>query len=199
MKRNKYSIYVHSLKQLIIFLLFCFISAEKQQKNRTVFYNYSAINIDGDTIQMSEYKNKKILLVNVASKCGYTSQYKDLQKLHENYYNKLIVLGFPSNDFLGQEPGNNSDIKAFCQREYGITFQMFEKIHVKGKKQHPLYQWLTDDKKNGWNNKKPTWNFCKYLIDEEGNLIEYFGPSINPLDSMIVKHINKKQQLLLPP
>jgi len=190
---------VHSLKQLIIFLLFCFISAEKQQKNRTVFYNYSAINIDGDTIQMSEYKNKKILLVNVASKCGYTSQYKDLQKLHENYYNKLIVLGFPSNDFLGQEPGNNSDIKAFCQREYGITFQMFEKIHVKGKKQHPLYQWLTDDKKNGWNNKKPTWNFCKYLIDEEGNLIEYFGPSINPLDSMIVKHINKKQQLLLPP
>ena len=108
------------------------------------FYDYSAISIDGDTVHMKEFNGKKILIVNVASKCGYTSQYTDLQILHEKYSDHISVLGFPSNNFFRQEPGTNEAIQKFCKREFGVTFPMFEKIHVKGKKQHPIYKWLSN-------------------------------------------------------
>ena len=182
-------------KQVIMILFLCNMVAEEAQNNRPTFYGYSAVSIDGDTIRMEEYKDRKILLVNVASKCGYTPQYKELEQLHKNHSNELIVLGFPSNDFLWQEPGSNDEIKTFCQRKYGVSFQMFEKIHVKGKKQHSLYKWLSDSELNGWNNKSPSWNFCKYLIDEKGELIDFFPSRVKPLDTTITRHLKS----ILPP
>ena len=161
------------------------------------FYDYTAISIDGDTVHMKEFNGKKILIVNVASKCGYTSQYTDLQILHEKYSDHISVLGFPSNNFFRQEPGTNEEIQKFCKREFGVTFPMFEKIHVKGKKQHPIYKWLSNKKLNGWNDKVPSWNFYKYLIDEKGRLIEYFRPNINPLDILITHPINTMDSIKL--
>ena len=177
-------------KHLIILLLVCISTAQGLHHNKSTLYDYYAISIDGDTIRMEEYKGRKILVVNVASKCGYTNQYKELQRMHEVYGKELTILGFPSNDFFWQEPGNNSEIKSFCQREYGVTFQMLEKIHVKGRKQHPIYQWLSESQLNGWNNKSPSWNFYKYLINEKGELINYYPSSINPMDTTIIQHLN---------
>jgi glutathione peroxidase len=141
--------------------------------------------LNGEEINFSQYKGKKVLIVNTASKCGYTPQYEDLQWLHENYGDKVAVLGFPANNFGGQEPGTNEEIAGFCKKNYGVTFQMFDKIDVVGKNQHPLYQWLTDPTKNGWNDQAPSWNFCKYLIDENGTLIKFFGSGVNPAEETI--------------
>ena len=159
-----------------------------------IFYKYEAQAIDGQTISMEEYRDKKILIVNVASKCGFTPQYKELQTLHEIYGNNLVVLGFPSNDFFWQEPKTNSEIKKFCQINYGVTFQMFEKIHVKGKNQHPIYKWLSDSNLNGWNNRAPSWNFSKYLVDEKGKLMKYFNTRTTPTDTVITNYLNKSQK-----
>ena len=153
------------------------------------FYDLRAISIDGDTISMDKFKNKTIMIVNVASRCGYTPQYSELQKLNMIYDSTLAILGFPSNDFLWQEPGENDEIKLFCQRNYGVTFQMFEKTHVKGKKIHPIYDWLSSKDKNGWNEQAPKWNFYKYVISKEGKLINFFPSSISPLDSSITELI----------
>ena len=153
------------------------------------FYDLRAISIDGDTISMDKFKNKTIMIVNVASRCGYTPQYSELQKLNMIYDSTLAILGFPSNDFLWQEPGDNDEIKLFCQRNYGVTFQMFEKINVKGKKIHPIYHWLSSKDKNGWNEQAPKWNFYKYVISKEGKLINFFPSSISPLDSSITELI----------
>ncbi len=169
------------------------IKAENMETKQS-FYNYSATSIDGDIISMKKYEGKNILLVNVASRCGYTSQYSGLQELHENYGENLVVLGFPSNNFLWQEPGSNTKIKTFCQREYGVTFQMFEKIHVKGKRQHPIYTWVSDHELNGWNDNAPTWNFCKYLIDEKGKLIEFFKSEIEPTDTLITNYLKAQHK-----
>tara|TARA_Y100001970_G_scaffold281674_1_gene392964 strand:+ start:2541 stop:3128 length:588 start_codon:yes stop_codon:yes gene_type:complete len=153
-------------------------------------YDYSAINIDGDTVSMSDYKDKKILFVNVASKCGYTYQYKDLQELHEKYGDKVAVLGFPSNDFLYQEPGDNKKIKNFCSVNYGVTFPMFSKVKVKKKEsQHPIYIWLSNNVLNSKVDNAPSWNFCKYLLDEKGEIIGYFNSKVNPMDEQITKHL----------
>jgi len=154
-------------------------------------YEYFAHTIDGEEISFKQYKGKKIIIVNVASKCGYTPQYNELQQLHEQYNDQVEIIGFPSNDFLRQEPGKNSDIKKFCETNYGITFQMFEKIIVKKKKmQHPIYTWLSNEKLNGWNNKAPSWNFCKYLINEKGELFKYYSSSVSPLSEEIINFIN---------
>ena len=176
---------------IILISIFPFlISAIEESKiSKSEFYDYSALSIDGNSIRMNKYKDSKILLVNVASKCRYTPQYNELQQLHEHYGNELIILGFPSNDFFWQEPGNNAEIKSFCNREYAITFQMFEKIHVKGRKQHGLYKWLSDSELNGWNDKSPSWNFCKYLIDEKGKLIDFYPSTVSPLDTVITRHL----------
>jgi len=149
------------------------------------FYELEAISIDGKKISFDQYKNKKILIVNVASKCGYTYQYEGLQKLQDIYQDKVIVLGFPANDFFNQESGSNEDIEEFCETNYGITFPMFEKTTTKGKKQSPIYQWLTNKDFNGWNAQRPTWNFCKYLVNEEGELVGFFDSKVKPLSEEI--------------
>jgi len=152
-------------------------------------YDFSLKSIDGKTISLSEFKGKKMLLVNVASKCGYTPQYKDLEALHTKYKDKLVVIGFPANNFGGQEPGSNAEISTFCQKNYGVTFLMMEKISVKGDNMHPLYKWLSTKEDNGVCNDAPNWNFCKYLIDEKGTLIQFFKSGVNPLSEEITSKI----------
>ena len=181
-----------------IFTVFNLNSSEKIPDIPKSFYALSAEDINGAIISMSSFKGKKVLVVNVASQCGYTPQYEGLQTLYETYSDSLVVLGFPSNDFLWQEPGSNSEIKTFCQRTYGVTFPMFSKIHVKGRKQHPIYDWLSDSELNGWNDENPSWNFNKYLLDEKGNLIEWFGANLEPLDTMITRHFLSKSTNLVP-
>lgn len=156
------------------------------------FYDLNIISLDGeDSLNFSQYKGKKVLCVNVASKCGYTYQYEGLQKLHDKYKDKLVIIGFPCNQFMGQEPGEAEEIESFCQKNYGVTFQMTEKIDVKGSNQHPVYQWLTKKENNGKDNYKVGWNFNKFLIDEEGNLMAHFGSRTKPMDDDIVKLIEK--------
>ena len=183
-------------------LIFLFVipgfSENSPQLELQSFYDFHAQDIDGNIISMSAFKDKKVLVVNVASRCGYTPQYEGLQTLYETYKDSLVILGFPSNDFMWQEPGNNTEIKTFCQRTYGVTFPMFAKIHVKGRKQHPLYTWLSDSTMNGWNHENPSWNFNKYLLDEKGKLLERFGSSIEPLDTLITRHFLSKKPNLLP-
>ncbi len=147
--------------------------------------------IDGNFISMSKFVGKKLLIVNVASECGYTPQYADLQRLQEQFADKLIVLGFPSNDFGGQEPGSEEKIKFFCTENYQITFPLFAKVTVIGEGKHALYKWLTDPDQNGWNSQSPQWNFCKYMIDENGNLMHYFSQHVNPFDDEIVSNLNE--------
>ena len=152
-------------------------------------YDYSAKLINGKTLKLEEFIGKKILLVNVASNCGYTYQYEGLQKLHEKYGEKVYIIGFPSNNFAFQEPGSNAEIKEFCKSNFGITFTMFSKIDVIGKNQHPIYEWLTNPELNGWNKQGPTWNFCKYLIDKEGKLIKYYNSNIKPMSEELINDI----------
>lgn len=144
------------------------------------FYSLSATSLDGQTIAMEQYKGKKIIILNVASKCGYTPQYADWQAFYEKNKDNVVVLGFPCNQFGGQEPGEAAEIEGFCQKNYGVTFQMFEKIDVKGAEQSAVYKWLTDPAQNGWNSEVPSWNFCKYVIDEKGKLTHFFGSKIKP-------------------
>jgi glutathione peroxidase len=146
-------------------------------------YDFKMNSIDGELIDFSKYKGKTLLIVNVASKCGYTPQYADLEKLHEEHGNKVVVLGFPANNFGGQEPGSNLEIAEFCQKNYGVQFQMFEKISVKGDDQHALYKWLKD--KTG---SEPTWNFCKYLVKPDGT-VKFFNTKVKPLDAQILDEL----------
>lgn len=142
-------------------------------------YQFKMKSIDGKTIDFSQYKGKKVLILNTASKCGYTPQFADWEAFHKA--NKdIVVVGFPSNDFGGQDPGSNEEIASFCQKNYGVSFQMMEKVVVKGNGKSPLYQWLTDKGQNGWNEKEPSWNFCKYLINEKGELTHFFASGVKP-------------------
>ena len=152
--------------------------------NARSFYDFNLKAIDGKEVDFSVYKGKKVLIVNTASECGYTPQYDELEKLHETHGNKLKILGFPANNFGGQEPGTNEEIGAFCRKNFGVTFQLFEKVDVKD---NPLYNWLKDDKQNGWNTDAPNWNFCKYLINENGELLKYYSSAVNPMSNEIVK------------
>jgi len=153
------------------------------------FYDFTLNSIDGKPIAFSSFKGKKVLLVNTASQCGYTPQYADLQKLHEQYGEKLTVVGIPANNFGGQEPGSNEQISGFCSKNYGVTFQMLEKISVKGSDMHPLYAWLSDKNQNGWNDQTPNWNFCKYLISEDGKLLKFYGSSVKPLSEELTSQL----------
>ena len=177
---------------LILSFLYSFFGRNSKVDITTLslsFYDYTANSIDGSAIPMEEYKGKKVLIVNVASKCGYTPQYKELQDLYETYPNDLVILGFPANDFLWQEPENNDTIKQFCKNTYGVTFPMFEKTSVKkSQEQHSLYTWLSDKQLNGWNDVAPSWNFCKYLIDENGILVDFFPSKIKPFDPQLTKY-----------
>ena len=153
---------------------------DSNKKSITSFYDLEATSIDRNQIKMSNFKDKNILIVNVASKCGYTGQYKGLQDLYDNYRDELYVIAFPSNDFMGQEPGSNEQIKNFCELNFGVKFDIFEKISVKGSEIHPIYSWLSNESENGWNNQVPTWNFSKYLIDKNGDLVGMWGPKTEP-------------------
>jgi glutathione peroxidase len=151
--------------------------------NVPTVYDFTKNSIDGQPIDFSRYKGKNLLIVNVASKCGFTPQYADLEKLHELYGDKVVILGFPANNFGGQEPGSNEEIAEFCQKNFGVKFQMFEKISVKGEDQDPLYAWLKE--KTG---KEPTWNFCKYLVKPDGT-VKFFDSKVNPLDKQILNEL----------
>lgn len=147
--------------------------------------------IDGKEINLADFKGKKILLVNTASECGFTPQYATLQQLHEKYAGSLAVIGFPSNNFGAQEPGTENEIMNFCERNYGVTFPLSKKIDVIGEHQHPLFSWLTKKELNGWNDRDPNWNFCKYLVDENGNLVQFFSHKLDPMDEKIISAIEK--------
>ena len=158
---------------------------DDKSASKANFYDLKAISIDGEEVSFEKYKGKKILIVNVATKCGYTYQYEGMQKLNDLYEGKVAVLGFPANDFLFQESGSNESIAEFCETVFGVTFDMFEKITTKGRKQSPVHTWLSDSNLNGWNDQRPTWNFCKYLVDENGELIAFFDSKVKPMSKEI--------------
>lgn len=149
-------------------------------------YEFTVTDIDGKQVSLSQYKNCVVLIVNVASKCGYTPQYAELQAFYQQYTDKnFVILGFPANNFLWQEPGSDSDIKQFCSLNYNVTFPMFSKISVKGKDMHPLYKYLTQKKQNGTTDAPVKWNFQKFLIDRNGKVVRSFGPGTSVNDSEI--------------
>ena len=152
-------------------------------------YDFTVKSIDGKTVPLSGFKGKKVVILNTASKCGYTPQYADWEKFYKAHGDKIVVLGFPANNFMGQEPGTNEEVASFCQKNYGVTVPMFEQVDVVGNDQAPLYKWLTTKSLNGWNDKAPTWNFCKYVIDEEGKLTNFFASGVKPDDAKFKKAV----------
>jgi glutathione peroxidase len=152
-------------------------------------YDIQIHGLDGKSIDLAAFKGKKLLFVNVASECGFTKQYKDLQKLSDSYPTELVVIGSPCNQFGKQEPGDAQDIQTFCERNFGVTFLLTEKIDVKGSKQHPLYKWLTSKELNGKKKSSVKWNFQKYLVDDSGKFIDYYYSITTPLSSKITKHL----------
>lgn len=156
------------------------------------FYDFKVKTIDGEDFDLATLKGKKVLVVNTASKCGLTPQYEQLQKIYSEYGGeKFTIIGFPANNFMKQEPGTNEEIAEFCQKNYGVSFQMMEKISVKGDDMHPLYHWLTEKSKNGVLDSEVKWNFQKYLIDEKGNLVKMVEPKVKPDDAEIVSWISE--------
>lgn len=154
-------------------------------------HRFKVEGIAGNKIDFADFKGKKILVVNVASECGYTPQYAQLQELYETHKDKLIIVGFPSNDFGGQEPGSSAEIAHFCKMRYGVSFPMTEKIHIKGPEIHPLYHWLTHKSENGVMDSEVKWNFQKYLLNETGQLIDIFPASLNPLEDSLLSQISE--------
>ncbi len=152
-------------------------------------YDFKVEGLEGGSIDFSKFKGKKILIVNTASKCGYTKQYEGLQKLYDTYKDKLVIVGFPANNFGGQEPGTNDTIAAFCKRNYGVTFPMAAKISVKGDDIAPIYKWLTSKTENGLMDAEIKWNFGKFLLDERGNLINYFPTKVEPMSEEVTSKL----------
>lgn len=175
---------------VIVFLLLMniMIGYSQIKSDKMNFYDFKITDIDGNEFDFASLKGKKVMIVNVASKCGFTPQYEQLQKLYETYGNeKFTIIGFPSNDFKGQEPGSNSEIKEFCTLNYGVEFPMMSKISVVGENKAPIYQWLTEKSNNGVTDQEVTWNFQKYLIDENGNLKDVLMPKESPDSEKIIK------------
>lgn len=180
------------LKQFGLFAtLFILFSAFVADNSKTV-YEFTVEDITGKKVNLSAYKGKTLLIVNVASKCGLTPQYEDLQALYEKYKDKgLVVLGFPANNFMGQEPGSNSEINKFCKDQYKVSFPMFSKISVQGDNIHPLYKYLTNKKENGYADAAVKWNFQKFLISPEGKLVDVITPREKVKDAEVEKRITK--------
>lgn len=151
-------------------------------------HDFSIQKLDGSTLNFSDFKGKKVLIVNVASECGYTPQYAPLQELYENAQDNLVIVGCPCNDFGGQEPGSHEAIQHFCQVNYGVTFPITEKLGIT-QNTHPLYQWLTQKSKNGLKDSTVTWNFCKFLVDENGQLVDFYAQGVSPFDDAILKEV----------
>ncbi len=161
------------------------------QNDKTI-YQFKVEDINGETFDLSSLKGKKVMIVNTASKCGFTPQYAELQRIYEQYkYDDFVIIGFPSNDFGNQEPGSNEEISEFCQKNYGVDFPMMAKITVKGEEKHPLYQFLTEKSKNGFKDSEVKWNFQKYLIDRDGKLVAVKDSNVVPDDNSILSWIQK--------
>ena len=174
----------------IITLLLSCMNSYNYEDNLS-FYDIKLKTIDGEDFDLSTLKGKKLLVVNVASKCGLTPQYKQLEELYKEYKNQNFeVLAFPSSDFANQEYSDSQKILSFCQKNYGVTFPIFEKVSVKGKSKHSIYKWLTEKNKNGKKNVSVLWNFQKFIIDENGQWVDYFLPTTSPKSKKIVKWIN---------
>jgi glutathione peroxidase len=166
--------------------------ANQQKQPPVSFYSLKTIANNGTVVDFSQYKGKKVLLVNTASDCGYTDQYDALQKLYEENKDNLLVVGFPANDFKEQEKGSDEEIAQFCKLNYGVTFPLMKKSSVvKGEMQNEVFKWLSDSALNGWNNKQPSWNFAKYIVNEEGILTNYFGSSVSPANADVMNAIKK--------
>jgi glutathione peroxidase len=174
---------------MFLFKLFSFFLPQDSSSVTASIYDFKVAALNGGEIDFSKFKGKKILIVNTASKCGYTPQYEGLEKLYEQHKDKLVIVGFPANNFLFQEPGTNAEIATFCKKNYGVSFLMAAKISVKGRDMAPIYQWLTKKELNGFQNSSVKWNFQKYLIDEKGNLVAMFAPGIEPLSDDVLKAI----------
>lgn len=166
--------------------LFGFSKNKAQAKS---IHSFKVEALDGSKIDFSKFKGKKILVVNTASECGFTPQYADLEKLYETYINKLVIVGFPANNFGGQEPGANHEIATFCQKNYGVTFPMAAKISVKGGDIAPIYKFLTQKKENGVKDTEVKWNFTKILLDEKGHILDSFESKITPMSENITKYL----------
>ncbi len=167
-------------------LSFLFSKNELNAQHKSI-YDFKVEALDGGIIDFSQFKGKKILIVNTASKCGLTPQYEGLEKLHDQYGKNLIIVGFPANNFLKQEPGTNDEIANFCKKNYGVSFLMAAKVSVKGKDQHPIYTWLTQKRYNQFKDNKVKWNFQKYLLDEKGKLIAVISPRTKPMSEDVIK------------
>lgn len=175
------------IKTILIMSLFNFNLKAQTVTPNTSLYDIKINDIKGQTIDLSTFKGKKILFVNVASKCGFTGQYAGLQELYTKYQDKLMIIGVPCNQFGEQEPGTAVEIESFCEVNYGVTFLITEKVDVKGDNQHELYAWLTQKKNNGKADSSVKWNFQKYVVDEEGRLVDYFYSTTKPMSSKITK------------
>lgn len=179
------SIKLISMKTLLSILLMATVLTTNAQS----IHSFTVKSIDGKTLNLASFKGKKILIVNTASKCGYTPQYEGLEKVYEQYKDKLVILGFPCNQFGGQEPGTNEEIVAFCKKNYGVSFPLADKIDVKGDNIAPIYQWLTMKSKNGILDASIGWNFNKFLIDENGKMMAYFPSNTKPDSEDILKYL----------
>lgn len=173
------------MKLLLSILLMTALNALQAQS----IHSFTVKGIDGKNIRLADFKGKKILVVNTASKCGYTPQYEALEKVYEQYKEKLVVIGFPCNQFFGQEPGTNEEIAAFCKKNYGVTFPLADKIDVKGEHIVPIYQWLTQKAKNGVLDASISWNFNKFLLDENGKMLAYFPSNVKPDSEAILNYL----------
>lgn len=151
-------------------------------------HQFKIAGIDGKEIDFADFKGKKVMIINVASECGYTPQYQQMQELYERFQDKLVIVGFPANNFGGQEPGSNDEIQSFCQKNYGVTFPLTTKIDIST---HPIYQWLAQKSQNKVLNSEVKWNFSKYLLNENGQLVSFFPSGVSPIDDVIVKYISK--------
>tara|TARA_B110000444_G_scaffold94316_1_gene89211 strand:+ start:14 stop:550 length:537 start_codon:yes stop_codon:yes gene_type:complete len=174
-------------KILQIMIFFSSINLTAQES----FYDLKINSINGDLIDFNEFKGKYVLIVNVASNCGFTPQYKALEELYQTYKDDLVLIGVPCNQFGGQEPKNESEIKNFCEKNYGISFLLSEKVNVKGKNQHSIFKWLTSKKLNGNSNSSVKWNFQKYLVGKDGKLINYFYSTTSPTSTKITNSIQQ--------
>lgn len=176
------------MRDILITLILLLSMSVNAKEN---IYNISINDIDGNIIELSSFKGKYILFVNVASKCGFTKQYTDLEKLYQQHKEDLVVIGLPCNQFGSQEPGNESEIKQFCSKNFGVSFILTEKVNVKGDNTAPLYRWLTNKSFNGKQSSSVKWNFQKYLVDRNGNLVNYFYSTTNPMSEKITSLIRK--------